>query len=101
MQCDQMARLYFNLWPITTVKLFPNAYKNLQKHVKVGAYTKQGLKIDQRRLKLSQIGEISPNQVTLYACHKMGLVITNTQTLAGDIFHSFIIKIHIFPGKVI
>ena len=26
-QCDQMARLFFNIWPFTTMKFCPKAYK--------------------------------------------------------------------------
>ena len=32
-QCDQMARLFFNIWPFTSMKTFPNGKLNLPKSV--------------------------------------------------------------------
>ena len=57
-QCDQMARLFFNIWPFTSMKIFPMAYKIFQTQASINF---------PRLWKFGQIGEILPNLVTLVA----------------------------------
>ena len=33
-QCDQMARLFFNFWPFTSMKICPMAFKKCQSGLK-------------------------------------------------------------------
>ena len=60
-----MARLYFNIWPFTSTKICPMAYKISQRRSKILSNTKWTLKNCPRLWRYCQSGEISPNLVTL------------------------------------
>ena len=66
-QCDQMARLFCNIWPITALKSCPK----YQKIAKVGSKFCQTLDklstVRQRLIKICQSGEILPILITLAA----------------------------------
>ena len=44
-QCDQMSKLFFNIWPFTSLKICSVTYKIYQSGFKILANTKYTLKI--------------------------------------------------------
>ena len=44
-QCDQMSSLFFNIWPITSMKICPMAYKICQSRLKSMQYTQKTFEI--------------------------------------------------------
>ena len=63
MQCDQMDRLFFNLFPFTTMKI---CLEGSIKTAQAGTNVRQTIpKIAQRLWKFCQCGKISPNLVAL------------------------------------
>ena len=44
-QCDQMSSLFFNIWPITSMKICPMAYKICQSRLKNMQYTQKTFEI--------------------------------------------------------
>ena len=64
-QCDQLVRLFFNIWPTTTMKINPIMQKFCQVDSTFCQIRNKPSKICRRLLKFCQNGEISPNLVTL------------------------------------
>ena len=60
-----MARLFFNIWPLTPTKLFPKALKIAQVGTIISQYKIKVFKNYQRLLKFGQSGKFLPNLVTL------------------------------------
>ena len=63
-QCDQMTRLFFNIWSLATEKVAKNI-KNWQSRFQFLSNTKKTLDYWQRFMKFRQSVEILPNLVTL------------------------------------
>ena len=64
-QCDQMIRLFFNIWLFATTKICPIMSQVCQSSLSILPNKKQTLKNMPKTSKLFQSGEISPNLVTL------------------------------------
>ena len=65
LQCDQTSRLFFNLWPFTTIQIY-QVLKKLPKYVQTFAkYLINHTKMVQRLLIFCQRVEFTPNLVTL------------------------------------
>ena len=65
LQCDQMVRLFFNIWPFPTMQISPIMSQVCQSRLSILPNKKQTLKNMPKTSKLFQSGEISPNLVTL------------------------------------
>ena len=66
LQCDQMDRLLFNIWPFTTMKICQSRFKILPKQIQNFAKSTKTNKI---LAKFYQNGENLPNLVTLQFMH--------------------------------
>ena len=78
-QCDQMGWLYFNIWPFSTVKLWPIAIF-CQNGFKILPNTKTAFeKLPKTFILFSQNGKFSPNLVTL-DCRRRNLSNCSPQT---------------------
>ena len=60
-----MVRLFFNIWPLATMKIIHNMFQICQSRPIILKKRNKLLKNCQRLVKFCQIGEISPNLVTL------------------------------------
>ena len=59
-QCDQMARLFINIWQFTIIEIYPIAYNCCQSRIKVLPNTKQTLGKLPKTFKFCKSGYISP-----------------------------------------
>ena len=69
----------FNIWPFSTIKICPKAYKLYQNELKTFPKTKQTLKYCQTFLKIGQGGGILPNLVILVVAQLTELWCTRGQ----------------------
>ena len=64
-QCDQMAKLFFNVWPFTTIKICPKSQKFANVALKFCKGQNKPSSNCHGLLFFSQSGKISPNLVAL------------------------------------
>ena len=65
-QCDQMVRLFFNIWPFATMKISPIMSQICQSKLSILPNKEWAVKNLPKTCKSCQSGENSPNLVTLF-----------------------------------
>ena len=76
-QCDQLVRLFFNIWPFAIMKIGP-----IMSQISQSQLRNKLSKICQRLVNFCQSGEISPNLVTLPIIH---VSVSWFKDLTGDV----------------
>ena len=84
-QCDQMVRLFFNIWPFETMKISPIMSQICPSRLSI-LPNKNKLSKNFQTYKFLQNGGISPNLVTLWSNHeKLNLFFIHNKQFFSEI----------------